>query len=74
MTTMEMIKDLDGLADFLNQCEDWPNGIEDLCESKGWTYHDGAWDVASFDGELVTLKESNVYEVVPYEDEIKKCY
>lgn len=64
------IKTLDDLADFLNQCEDWPNGIEDLCADRGWTYHDGEWDVASFDGEIVTLKEvSNEYAVVPYEEE-----
>lgn len=65
----EDIKDLYDLADYLNQREIWPFGIESLCEERGWKYHNDPWDVASYNGELVTLNKSRkVYEVVPYED------
>lgn len=70
MKNYDNIKDLYALADYLNEIGGWEAGIEDLCEERGWKYHDNMWDVASHNGELVTLSEvRDVYEVVPYEED-----
>lgn len=67
---IEDIVDLYDLANYLNECESWPDGIEGLCESKGWKYHRDPWSAASYDGKIVTInRKSKVYEVIPYKEE-----
>ena len=66
---MKKIKTLSQLADYINDCEDYPLDVEGICEANGWVACKEDYDIAidkEHNEKLSFVGEGNKVDVTPY--------
>lgn len=63
---MITIQTLSQLAEFINNCEDYPTfKVEEICERNGWSSHLDDFHVANNDTDKVIINDNGQAVVVP---------